>query len=169
MEAIKNCAAADDGDGEFTVSVSENILFLEKDEMLEILRGLAAEGSEVSPESVEAPLARLTKILDKYQEQSNLLDPHLEEMMAIVTTRARTLLVAKLPTRDALDSAAFPFQVCQDPQLQSLCAVVYQLCRCRGQKCIAKLFPPEAADLEPVLHALQSQARALRVRCVCCV
>ena len=33
----------------------------------------------------------------------------------------------------------------------------WQLCRCRGHKCISKLFPPEVADLEPVLHALYSQ------------
>ena len=73
----------------------------------------------------ETIIARLTKILDKYQEQSNLLDPHLEAMLAIVTTRARELIASMLDKRPGVatddsqadQEGAFPFQVCSDPQL----------------------------------------------------
>ncbi|CAM9634190.1 unnamed protein product, partial [Ectocarpus sp. 8 AP-2014] len=35
--------------------------------------------------------------------------------------------------------------------------VIYQLCRVRGAKAVVRLMPHEAADLEPVIHALQAQ------------
>ena len=152
---------------QFTVETSEAIFFVERDETLELLRRLAHSSESVAPDAAETIIARLTKIFDKYQEQSNLLDPHLEAMLAIVTTRARELIASMLDKRPGVatddsqadQEGAFPFQVCSDPQLQNLCVVVYQLCRCRGHKCISKLFPPEVADLEPVLHALYSQDR----------
>ena len=158
---------SDGCDDQFTVETQEAIFFVERDETLELLRRLAHPSESVAPDVAETIIARLTKILDKYQEQSNLLDPHLEAMLAIVTTRARELIASMLEKRPdvATDDSladqenAFPFQVCSDPQLQHLCVVVYQLCRCRGHKCISKLFPPEVADLEPVLHALYSQDR----------
>lgn len=37
--------------------------------------------------------------------------------------------------------------------------VVYQLCRVRGAKAVVRLMPHEAAELEPVIHALQAQVR----------
>lgn len=37
--------------------------------------------------------------------------------------------------------------------------VVYQLCRVRGAKAVVRLMPHEAAELEPVIHALQAQVK----------
>lgn len=45
------------------------------------------------------------------------------------------------------------------PQLHSMFCVIYQLCRVRGAKAIVRLMPHEAAELEPVIHALQAQVR----------
>lgn len=45
------------------------------------------------------------------------------------------------------------------PQLHSMFCVIYQLCRVRGAKAVVRLMPHEAADLEPVIHALQAQVR----------
>lgn len=48
------------------------------------------------------------------------------------------------------------------PQLHSMFCVIYQLCRVRGAKAVVRLMPHEAADLEPVIHALQAQVTNLR-------
>ena len=84
---------------QFTVETSEAIFFVERDETLELLRRLAHSSESVAPDAAETIIARLTKIFDKYQEQSNLLDPHLEAMLAIVTTRARELIASMLDKR----------------------------------------------------------------------
>lgn len=39
--------------------------------------------------------------------------------------------------------------------------VIYQLCRVRGAKAVVRLMPHEAADLEPVIHALQAQVKTV--------
>jgi tubulin-specific chaperone D len=57
--------------------------------------------------------------------------------------------------------ASCPFQRDSDPQLHSLFRFVYTLCRIRGFKTIVRFLPHDAADLEPVLHLLQSQVREL--------
>lgn len=53
----------------------------------------------------------------------------------------------------------FPFQLSKDPQLHVIFRFVYTLCRIRGYKTVRRFFSHEAAELEPVLHALQSQVR----------
>lgn len=58
------------------------------------------------------------------------------------------------------------------PQLQSMFCVVYQLCRVRGAKAVVRLMPHEAAELEPVIHALQAQVKPAPfcfVACCVCV
>lgn len=63
----------------------------------------------------------MTATLEKYLEQSHLLDPHLEDMMQIVMGRAKELVVKR--EAEMLDETggggrgrpgeAFPFQACR--------------------------------------------------------
>ena len=162
---------------EENVVAQEATLFAEKDEFMMVLKQLADPDSAHESEG-EALLGRLTKILERYQEQSTLLDPHLDEMMAVITGRARVLL-PELPlppppgAAAAADAGPTPPPVspgamavtapCRQElplQLHQLFRVIYELCRCRGCKTIVKLFPHEAADLEAVLNAALSQVCA---------
>ena len=96
------------------------------------------------------------------QEQSSLLDPHLEGMMEVITTRARSIMLSVYEKqRAAVDAsgAFFPFQCERNPQQHALYCVVYNLCRCRGYKTVVKFFPHEVSDMEPLMCMLQSQDR----------
>ena len=45
-------------------------------------------------EDALANVETVVSILEKYQEQSSLLDPHLETLMDILTSRARVVILA---------------------------------------------------------------------------
>eukprot|EP00752_Nemacystus_decipiens_P005667 g5128.t1 len=133
-----------------------------------LLRQMAAP--DCSIEEREESLKTVTGALEKYLEQPHLLDPHLEDIMAVVMGRAKELVVKREEEVVAGSGGgsrgrpgeAFPFQaswhlvfIC--PQLHSMFCVIYQLCRVRGTKAVVRLMPHEASELEPVLHALQAQ------------
>ena len=96
-----------------------------------------------------------------------LLDPHLETLMDLLTSRARVIILGVYQRRcdeaaaaaGGGGAAAFPFQMTREPQMAALFRVLYNLCRCRGCKTIVKFFPHEVSDLEPTLMVLQCQDR----------
>jgi tubulin-specific chaperone D len=102
-------------------------------------------------------------VLDKYQEQSNLLDPALERMLGIALGRAREIVLAfhDAATQPAATAAAAAAAMPgpDAAQLAALMGFVYTLCRLRGHKTVTRFFPHEAADLEPVLCTLKAQDR----------
>lgn len=102
----------------------------------------------------------IDRVLDKYQEQANLLDPALERMLGIVLQRAREIVLAAHTTGPDAVSAPSPASTADAAQLQALLGFVYILCRLRGHKTVQRFLPHEAADLEPVLSALKRQDRA---------
>ena len=74
--------------------------------------------------------------LEKYQECPNLLDPHLEAMMAPLVA-----VVRDPGAGDGVQGAAF--------------GLVYTLTKVRGYKTILKLFSHETTDFHPVLGRLE--------------
>jgi hypothetical protein len=150
-------APEDNGDNE-NVASSEHAFFEEKDEMMGLLRDTIASES-ASERELEVAVERVAKVLEKYQEQSTLLDPHLEGMMEILTTKARAIMFVLYEKHRGRDGDGFPFQCVKDPQQQAVFQVVYNLCRCRGYKTIVKFYPHEVSDLEPLMCMLQSQDR----------
>lgn len=148
-------------------------------------RAMALLAAVAAPEATEyeGDLDKLNKLLEMYQEQPTLLDPHLEDMMEILTSRARALLsspadaappapptadaAAAPPAAPAADASSpatspspFQYQLDTPPQLHALFRCIYMLCRCRGPKTVVKFFPHQVADLEPAIHTLLSQDRS---------
>lgn len=102
--------------------------------------------------------------VDKYQEQSHLLDQHLEAAINPVMKRVRTTLRTWHAAREAraasAENLAFADQVYTAHELHALFQFVYHLCKTRGYKHIIRLFPHEVADLEPAVQALVCQDSA---------
>ena len=76
-----------------------------------------------------------TAILDKYQEASNLLDPHLESLVTPLVLLARD---------EALSASV----------QGTVFALLYTICKVRGYKTVLKLFTHETADFHPILARL---------------
>uniref|UniRef100_A0A2K6K4Y0 Tubulin-specific chaperone D n=1 Tax=Rhinopithecus bieti TaxID=61621 RepID=A0A2K6K4Y0_RHIBE len=77
-------------------------------------------------------------IMDKYQEQPHLLDPHLEWMMNLLLD-----IVQDQTSPASLVHLAFKF--------------LYIITKVRGYKTFLSLFPHEVADVEPVLDLVTDQ------------
>ncbi|KAI8577490.1 hypothetical protein K450DRAFT_212781 [Umbelopsis ramanniana AG] len=87
---------------------------------------------------------RIQQILDVYQEQPHLLDPHLESLIEPVVIRIR----ANISSSSAMEA-------------QSKCAwlfkYLYYLTKARGYKTIVKFMTHEVSDLEPMVDFMNAQ------------
>ncbi|KAF0887111.1 TBCD protein, partial [Crocuta crocuta] len=86
----------------------------------------------------EGALERFRVIMDKYQEQPHLLDPHLEWMMNLLLD-----IVQDKTSPADLIHLAFKF--------------LYIITKVRGYKSFLRLFPHEVADVQPVLDMFTNQ------------
>lgn len=118
---------------------------------------------------------RLSAIFDEYQEQCELLDPHLPHTIttlmnyvhAIIRPGKSTPVPPINSTTGAIKLDAAPAPVAAPVTGEAACApnvlltrvfkVVYTLSKVRGYKTIVHFFPHEVADLEPTLALLQQQ------------
>ncbi|XP_069339168.1 tubulin-specific chaperone D isoform X2 [Eulemur rufifrons] len=103
-------------------------------------RALLGRLREVHGDRAARELAeeRFRVIMDKYQEQPHLLDPHLEWMMNLLLD-----MVQDKTSPTALVHLAFKF--------------LYIITKVRGYKIFVRLFPHEVADVEPVLDMVAGQ------------
>ncbi|KAG2760722.1 Tubulin-specific chaperone D [Phytophthora cactorum] len=155
-------ADVDDGAAEGE-SCSERRFFEEREQVRELLHKLVqtrlpSPQSDVDREFLAAHTT-VSQILDRYLEQSNLLDSFLREMLDPLVTEIKRVMAERTQTTEAGDAVAFPCQVYRDPRLHKLFQIVYQLCKVRGYKTVVKLLPHEVSDFEPTLQLLQSQDR----------
>jgi len=105
--------------------------------------------SSASPATVTAAVAATCDILDRYLESPTLLDPHLEDLMTVLVSKASTIihtLYGDTPPTEP-DTTM--------PTLHNILTCIHSLCKVRGYKTVVKLFTHEAADLEPTLAALR--------------
>uniref|UniRef100_A0A8C8TVU7 Tubulin-specific chaperone D n=2 Tax=Peromyscus maniculatus bairdii TaxID=230844 RepID=A0A8C8TVU7_PERMB len=110
--------------------------FSESAETRALLSSLpAVHGERAAREVAEE---RFRVIMDKYQEQPHLLDPHLEWMMNSLLD-----LVQDETSLPALVHLAFKF--------------LYIITKVRGYKVFLRLFPHEVADVQPVLDMFTGQ------------
>jgi len=111
--------------------------FEEADEVVDTIKSFRQNnGKGMTDESV----GKVCIVLDKYQEEPQLLDAHLEDLVSPLLA-----LVKGQVLKQEMDEV-----------LMQTCKLVYHLCKVRGYKTIIKFFPHEASDLEPTLTFLHS-------------
>ena len=88
--------------------------------------------------NTERDVQKITEIINFYQEQPHVLDPHLQQWID-------KLLVVGLSDKVSQMSVNLAFKY------------LYLLTKVRGQKYIVRLLPHEVADIETVLSLLESE------------
>ncbi|XP_076122630.1 tubulin-specific chaperone D [Alosa pseudoharengus] len=104
------------------------------------VRSLIASLPEIHEDTgrTESAIERFIYIMDNYQEQSHLLDPHLEWMVNMLLE-----LIRNEKSPPLLVHLGFKF--------------LYIVCKVRGYKIFMQLLPHEVADVQPVLDLLCRQ------------
>jgi len=150
-------------------AVSENTFFAEAEAADRLLQRLVSLDSAAVDDDASQAFRicdELCDIFDKYQEQAQLLDKHLEGIVGPVMARARSLIkehqeatARHSGASSELDDeeASFPVQVFSSRLFDVLMKVVYFLCKVRGYKTVVQLLPHEVHDVEPVLKVMQGQ------------
>ncbi|KAH3872506.1 hypothetical protein DPMN_035722 [Dreissena polymorpha] len=107
---------------------------------IEEVRSLISKLTDVYTDQIamETTVERFTFIVDQYQEQPHLIDPHLESLMNQLLTIGRNV-----NTPPALQNLAFK--------------MLYLITKMRGAKVVVRLFPHEVVDVEPVLALITKQ------------
>uniref|UniRef100_A0A8C5WFX2 Tubulin-specific chaperone D n=1 Tax=Leptobrachium leishanense TaxID=445787 RepID=A0A8C5WFX2_9ANUR len=125
-------------DGSQDLLARGNIMesFSESTEIRELIRSLSAVWGELV--SCEVCIQRFVVIMDKYQEQPHLLDPHLEWMLDMLLE-----IIRDPSSSSALVHLAFKF--------------LYLISKVRGYKTFVRLFPHEVVDVHPVLEMISAQ------------
>ncbi|KAI9324905.1 armadillo-type protein [Zopfochytrium polystomum] len=98
-----------------------------------------------------ALLQPMTIVLTKYQEQPNLLDPHLESLVSPIVKLLRDFVAAEPVLRDAPSDIK---RLAGEVMLGAFRSF-YLFCKVRGYKTVVKFLTHEASDLEPTLSCLQ--------------
>ncbi|XP_078610287.1 tubulin-specific chaperone D-like [Branchiostoma floridae x Branchiostoma japonicum] len=130
-------AEASHGDaGDAVVKGSSLEYFEEAEEIVGLINSIPNVAGDLIP--MEMALERFTFIVDKYQEQPHLIDPHLESILEQLLKMAR--------------------DTTHPPKVMHLAfKFLYLVTKMRGYKVIVRQLPHEVADLEPVLEMLTNQ------------
>ena len=127
---------------------AEKSFFREKDEVSQLITFLLNNHSDTSDCEEIAELDRLHKILDCYQEQPQLLGPHLEELVFPLNQ----CLVGNIDL--LVNTGKF------GGNLQLVCKIYYYFSKVRGFKRVSKFLPHEVYQMEPCVELLkQHQVR----------
>ncbi|TNM96804.1 hypothetical protein fugu_014960 [Takifugu bimaculatus] len=135
-ETDNSCPGGDNGDSDLAIKASVLGGFGHIDETKKLISSLPEAHEEML--SRELATERFGGIMNLYQEQPHLLDPHLDWMVAMILEFIR--------------SENSP------PSLVHLCfKFLYIISKVRGYKIFMQVFPHEVADLPPVLNLLSQQ------------
>ncbi|VAH17221.1 unnamed protein product [Triticum turgidum subsp. durum] len=127
--------------------------FLQEWELVSaILRRIVAAGGVAEPADVH----RIRSIMDKYQEEGQLLEPYLEDIISPIMSLVRSKIMELGAATDELLEIIKP-----------LCIIIYTLVTVCGYKSVIKFFPHQVSDLELAVALLEkchtmSSATALR-------
>ena len=109
--------------------------FKEAEEVVGIIKGL--EQTIKDSNKHELAVERFKYVLDWYQEQPHLLDPHLESLLGLLVDQIRGETSA--------------------PLLHATTQLMAHLFKVRGPKVVVRYLPHEVEDLEKVVTVLQEQ------------
>ncbi|GBG59017.1 hypothetical protein CBR_g24365 [Chara braunii] len=127
----------------------------EADEMKKLISAISRADGAADP----AIYKRMENILEKYQEQPQLLDPHLEAITVPTMAALDRRVMNGIAAGDVGDAESVDLSA-----VKKLCRLMRVLAKVRGYKTVVKFFPNHARQLEPVLALLQRCHKLWRAR-----
>lgn len=135
-EEDNGCTEGEGGESETMVKTCVLVGFSECAEAKALISSLSEVHSDLV--ATEVTMQKFLVIMNGYQEQPHLLDPHLEWMVNMLLELIRSEMSPL-----SLVHLSFKF--------------LYVICKVRGYKIFMQVFPHEVADVQPVLDLLLRQ------------
>nr|XP_010919466.1 tubulin-folding cofactor D isoform X3 [Elaeis guineensis] len=115
--------------------------FLQEWELIKsLLDRIVSNGSVSDPSDVH----KIRSIMDKYQEQGQLLEPYLESIVSPL------MILVRLKTMQLGAASDELLEI-----IKPLCIIIYSLVTVCGYKSVIKFFPHQVSDLEPAVALLE--------------
>ncbi|KAG0649301.1 Tubulin-folding cofactor D [Hyphodiscus hymeniophilus] len=96
---------------------------------------------------------RLVALLEPFQENPQLLDPHLADLVPILADAFLACVISKAPSKPPPQS-----QLLMSTS-RATCRLIYTFCKVRGDKVIVRFLSTEAKHLEMLLSAIETQSK----------
>ncbi|KAL5728185.1 hypothetical protein ACHQM5_001298 [Ranunculus cassubicifolius] len=139
---IPKPSCEDDNDDEYDSKerVLQKYFLREWNLVKSLLDNIVSNGRVVNPNAVY----KIRAILDKYQQQGQLLEPYLESIVSplMLIVRSKTIDLG-FASDEILDI------------IKPLCIIIYSLVTVCGYKAVIKFFPHQVSDLEPAVALLE--------------
>ncbi|KAG9452420.1 hypothetical protein H6P81_005324 [Aristolochia fimbriata] len=129
----------DDDEHETKERVLQKYFLLEWKLVKSILDDIVANGGVTDLSSV----GKIRSIMDKYQEQGQLIEPFLEIMISPIMQLVRIKTVELAASNEVLEI------------IKPLCIIIYSLVTVCGHKTVTKFFPHQVSDLELAVSLLE--------------
>ncbi|CAM8901801.1 unnamed protein product [Rhodiola kirilowii] len=120
--------------------VLQRYFLLEWKQVKSILNDIVSNGRATDPSSVR----KIQSIMDKYQEQGQLVEPYLESIVSPMMHIIRTKAIEIGASSDEIVDVIKP-----------LCIIIYSLVTVCGYKAVIKFFPHQVSDLELAVSLLE--------------
>lgn len=121
-------------------AVFQRYFLLEWKVVKSILDDIVSNGRVVDLSSVH----KIRSIVDKYQEQGQLLEPYLETIISPLMQIVRSMTLEQGVKSNELLEVIKP-----------LCIIIYSLVTVCGYKAVIRFFPHQVSDLEPAVSLLE--------------
>ncbi|CAG8496822.1 13874_t:CDS:10, partial [Acaulospora colombiana] len=102
----------------------------------------------------ERNLRKLISLIDPYQEQPFLLDPHLENMVKPMMELLRVYIKSANVHELTISKNITDYKVQVPGKVKRLFILMYYIMKIRGFKTVVKFFSHEVSDLEPTFYFL---------------
>ncbi|KAI9759758.1 MAG: hypothetical protein M4579_002143 [Chaenotheca gracillima] len=127
-------------------------LLLDFNKLLPVVLLKGSEGAKSRPRErvSEKATNKLVTLIEPFQEWPQLLDPHLADILPVITTALADFVVSKkvAKARVRLPSRTLPFQ-------DAVGKLLYTFCKIRGHKVVSRFFLNHPRYLEPLMLSFQ--------------
>jgi hypothetical protein len=160
MADVNASAPSEAGGGVEDDVMGEGSLVSEVEDMKKIVQeavrdGLVVEGKDeikTSSRAVRAKIDKFKGMIEKYKEQSTLLDPHLKDLVLPLSKALKKLSHAHLYEEHANEEEKASLLA----KVVSLCRLLHLITTVRGYKTVKKFYPSAPEDVEPAFYLLKA-------------
>ena len=139
------------------VKEAEEMKCIVRETIADVSQDASSANSSEAARTARARTDKFRHMIERYKEQSTLLDPHLKDMIVPLASSLKALAHSHL-YGEATDVAGSLTRVVR------ICRLLHMITTVRGYKTVKKFYPSAPEDVEPAFYLLESLRAASDAR-----